>query len=247
MGLFDNVNKTATVNINQTNNAPTTGFGSQDEHIERTLSSVEANKLIRNTYMLLSATLLFTAAMAGVAMITNMAPMHWLMVLGGYIGLLFLTSYLQNSAWGLLSVFALTGFMGLTLGPIISAYLTMFSNGALLVMMAFGSTATIFLGLSGYALASRKDFSFLGGFLFAGILIAFLAGIGAIVFKLPGLSLAVSAMFVLLMSGLILYQTSDMVHGRETNYIMATVTLYVTIYNLFLSLLQLFGAFMGEK
>ena len=247
MGLFDNVNKTATVNINQTNNAPTTGFGSQDEHIERTLSSVEANKLIRNTYMLLSATLLFTAAMAGVAMVTKMAPMNFIVVLVGYFGLFFLTHKLQNSAWGLLSVFALTGFMGLTLGPIISAYLTMFSNGALLVMMAFGSTATIFLGLSGYALASRKDFSFLGGFLFAGILIAFLAGIGAIVFKLPGLSLAVSAMFVLLMSGLILYQTSDMVHGRETNYIMATVTLYVTIYNLFLSLLQLFGAFMGEK
>jgi modulator of FtsH protease len=123
----------------------------------------------------------------------------------------------------------------------------MFSNGAMLVMMAFGSTATIFLGLSGYALASRKDFSFIGGFLFVGILVAFLAGIGAIVFNLPGLSLAVSGMFVLLMSGLILYQTSDMIHGRETNYIMATVTLYVSIYNLFLSLLHLFGAFMGEE
>ncbi len=177
----------------------------------------------------------------------EMPPLKWYIVLIGYLGLLFLTSYLQNSIWGLVSVFALTGFMGLTLGPVLSAYLTIFSNGSELIMMAFGSTAFIFLGLSGYALTSRKDFSFMGGFLVAGILIAFLAGIGAIIFQLPGLSLAVSAMFVLLMSGLILYQTSEMVHGHETNYIMATVTLYVTIYNLFISLLHLFGAFMGEK
>jgi modulator of FtsH protease len=192
-------------------------------------------------------TLLFTAVTAGIAMMISMPRLPWYIVLVGYIGLLFLTHKLQNSIWGLAAIFALTGFMGLTLGPIISLYLTMFSNGAQLVMMAFGSTAAIFLGLSGYALASRKDFSFLGGFLFVGILVAFLAGIGAIVFQLPGLSLAVSAMFVLLMSGLILYQTSDMVHGRETNYIVATVTLYVSIYNLFLSLLQLFGFFMGEN
>ncbi|KHD09041.1 membrane protein [Candidatus Thiomargarita nelsonii] len=209
------------------------------------MSTTEANKLIRNTYILLSMTLLFTAFTAYIAMVTEMPRMHFVVVLVGYFGLLFLTAKLQNSVWGIASIFALTGFMGLTLGPIISMYLTMFSNGSELVMMAFGSTAIIFLGLSGYVLASRKDFSFLGGFLFVGILVAFLAGIGAIVFNMPGLHLAVSAMFVLLMSGLILYQTSDMVHGRETNYIMATVTLYVTIYNLFLSLLQLFGL-MGE-
>jgi len=251
MGLFDNVNQKVTVSDSHqgAQNFQNTTFGNQDEQVfeQAPLSNVEANKLIRNTYMLLSMTLLFSAATAGIAMVMNMPPMHWLVVLGGYLGLLFLTQWLQNSVWGLAGVFALTGFMGLTLGPIISAYLTMFSNGSQLVMMAFGSTAVIFLGLSGYALASRKDFSFLGGFLFAGILVAFLAGIGAIVFNLPGLSLAVSAMFVLLMCGLILYQTSDMVHGRETNYIMATVTLYVSIYNLFLSLLHLFGAFMGEK
>ncbi|EDN67584.1 conserved hypothetical protein [Beggiatoa sp. PS] len=211
------------------------------------MSSAEANKLIRNTYTLLSLTLFFTAITAGVAMVMEFKPLPWYYVLGGYFGLLFLTSWLKNSIWGLFSVFALTGFMGLTLGPILHVYLEAYLNGLELIMMAFGSTATIFLGLSGYALASRKDFSFLGGFLFVGILVAFLAGIGAIVFELPGLSLAVSAMFVLLMSGLILYQTSDMVHGRETNYIMATVTLYVTIYNLFLSLLQLFAAFGGER
>jgi modulator of FtsH protease len=251
MSLFDNVNKNATVNANAnrgSQNVQSVPFGNSNESVfeQQPLSGVEANKLIRNTYMLLSMTLFFSAFTAGIAMVTNMPPLGLIITLVGYFGLLFLTSYLQNSAWGLVSVFALTGFMGLTLGPIISAYLTMFSNGSQLVMMAFGSTAAIFLGLSGYALTSRKDFSFLGGFIFAGILVAFLAGIGAIIFNLPGLSLAVSAMFVLLMCGLILYQTSDMVHGRETNYIMATVTLYVSIYNLFLSLLQLFGAFMGE-
>ncbi|MCK5717316.1 MAG: Bax inhibitor-1/YccA family protein [Thiomargarita sp.] len=243
MSLFKK-NETKNNAVDQRSGADSITFLSPDVPVERSTS--EINALIRNTYILLSMTLFFSAIMAGVAMMSNMQPMHWMIVIGGYFGLLFLTSYLQNSVWGIAAVFALTGFMGLTLGPIISAYLTIFSNGAELVMMAFGSTATIFLGLSGYALASRKDFSFIGGFLFAGILIAFLAGIGAVVFNLPGLSLAVSAMFVLLMAGLILYQTSDMVHGRETNYIMATVTLYVTIYNLFLSLLHLFGFFMGE-
>jgi len=250
MSLFNNTNKNVSMgNVNKgARNAQSIPFGSEQTFDEPApLSTTEANKLIRNTYMLLSMTLLFTAVMAGVAMMIEMPRLPWYIVLVGYIGLLFLTHILQNSIWGLAAIFALTGFMGLTLGPIISMYLSVFSNGAELVMMAFGSTAAIFLGLSGYALASRKDFSFLGGFLFVGILVAFLAGIGAIVFQLPGLSLAVSAMFVLLMSGLILYQTSDMVHGRETNYIMATVTLYVSIYNLFLSLLHLFGALMGEK
>lgn len=235
MGLFDNMNK----------NAQTVGYSNQDAFEQQALSSAEANKLIRNTYTLLSMTLFFTAITAGIAMVMKMPPLGLIITLVGYFGLLFLTSKLQNSIWGLASVFALTGFMGLTLGPILSMYLTKFSNGSELIMMAFGSTAAIFLGLSGYALTTRKDFSFLGGFLFVGILVAFLAGIGAMVFNIPGLQLAVSAVFVLLMSGLILYQTSDMVHGRETNYIMATVTLYVSIFNLFISLLQLFGL-MGE-
>jgi modulator of FtsH protease len=213
---------------------------------QRKESALETNKLIRNTYILLSLTLLFTAFTAGVSMFLNLPHPGLLLTLVGYFGLLFLTTKLQNSVWGLLSVFALTGFMGLTLGPIISAYLTFFKNGAELVMLAFGSTAVIFLGLSGYALTTRKDFSFMGGFLFTGILVAFLAGLGAAIFNIPALSLGVSAMFVLLMAGVILYQTSDMVHGRETNYIMATVTLYVSIYNLFVSLLQLLGFGFGE-
>jgi len=209
--------------------------------------TLETNKLIRNTYTLLSLTLLFSALMAGVAMATNSPPLNPFLVLGGYFGLLFLTNALRNSAWGLAAVFALTGFMGFTLGPIIGFYVTAVGNGSQLVMMALGATGAIFLGLSGYALTSRKDFSFMGGFLFAGILVAFLAGLGAMFFSMPGLSLAVSAMFVLLMCGLILYQTSSMVHGGETNYIMATVTLYVSIYNLFLRLLQLLMAFFGEE
>ena len=209
-------------------------------------STLATNKLIKNTYMLLSMTLLFSALTAGIAVATNMPFMGPLITLGGYFGLLFLTTSLRNSAWGLLSIFALTGFMGLTLGPLINVYLTSFSNGSQLVMMAMGGTGAIFIGLSAYALTTRKDFSFLGGYLMVGILVAFLAGIGALVFHIPALSLAISAVFILLMSGLILYQTSEMVHGGETNYIMATITLYVAIYNLFTSLLHILGAFAGE-
>ncbi|MDZ7737048.1 MAG: Bax inhibitor-1/YccA family protein [Gammaproteobacteria bacterium] len=210
-------------------------------------SVLATNKLIRNTYMLLSMTLLFSAVTAGISMVLNLPHPGLVITLVGYFGLLFLTNYLRNSVWGLFSIFALTGFMGLTLGPILSMYLTAFSNGSQLIMMALGGTGAIFVGLSAYALTTKKDFSFMGGFLMAGILVAFLAGIGAAIFSLPGLSLGVSAMFVLLMSGLILYETSNIIHGGETNYIMATVTLYVSIYNLFLSLLHLLAAFAGER
>ncbi|MCH7696805.1 MAG: Bax inhibitor-1/YccA family protein [Proteobacteria bacterium] len=209
-------------------------------------SALIINKLIRNTYILLSLTLLFSAFSAGISMAFNFPYMGALVTLGGYFGLLFLTSSLRNSAWGILSVFALTGFMGLTLGPMISAYIHTFSNGSELVMTALGGTGAIFLGLSGYALTTRKDFSFMGGFIMVGVLVAFLAGIGALIFSIPALALAVSAMFILLMSGFILYQTSAMVHGGETNYIMATVALYITIFNLFTSLLHLLGAFAGK-
>ncbi|MGB5306131.1 MAG: Bax inhibitor-1/YccA family protein [Gammaproteobacteria bacterium] len=208
-------------------------------------SVLATNKVIRNTYTLLSMTLLFSALCAAVAVQLNMPPLGFIITLVGYFGLLFLTAKFRNSGLGLAFVFALTGFMGLTLGPIISAYLSL-PNGHQLVMTAMGGTGVIFLGLSGYALTTRKDFSFIGGFLFVGILVAFLAGIASLFLSMPGLSLAVSAMFVLLMSGLILYQTSQLVHGGETNYIMATVTLYVSIYNLFTSLLHLLGAFGGD-
>ena len=208
-------------------------------------SVLATNKVLRNTYTLLSMTLLFSALCAGIAVMTNMPPLGIIVTLAGYFGLLFLTTRFRNSGLGLLFVFALTGFMGLTLGPILNMYLSL-PNGEQIIMTAMGGTGVIFLGLSGYALTTRKDFSFIGGFLMVGILVAFLAGIASMFLSMPGLSLAVSAMFVLLMSGLILYQTSQIIHGGETNYIMATVTLYVSIYNLFVSLLQLLGAFGDE-
>ena len=201
---------------------------------------LDTNKVVRNTYMLLSMTLLFSALTAGVSMALNLPHPGLLLTLGGYFGLLFATSKFRNSSLGLAFVFALTGFMGYTLGPILNAYLAL-PNGGQVVMTAMGATGAIFLGLSGYALTTRKDFSFMGGFLMVGILVAFLAGLGPVFFEMPGLSLAVSAMFVLLMSGLILYETSSIIHGGETNYIMATVTLYVSIFNLFTSLLHLLG------
>ncbi len=204
------------------------------------------NKVLRNTYALLSLTLLFSAAVAGISMALNLPHPGLIISLAGYFGLLFLTSKFRNSAVGLLCVFALTGFMGYTLGPILNHYLSL-PNGASVVMTALGGTGAIFLGLSAYVLTTRKDFSFMGGFLMVGILVAFLGGLGAFFFEMPLLSLAVSGMFVLLMSGLILYETSNIIHGGETNYIMATVTLYVSIYNLFLSLLQLLGVFSGEE
>ena len=214
--------------------------------ITRTQPSVLAtNKVIRNTYILLSLTLVFSAVTAGLSMALNLPSPGVVLTLVGYFGLLFLTTRFRNSALGLVFVFALTGFMGYTLGPILNVY-TSLPNGNQLVMTALGATGVIFLSLSGYALTSRKDFSFMGAFLMVGILVAFLAGLAAMFFTMPGLSLAVSAMFVLLMSGLILYETSQIIHGGETNYIMATISLYVSIYNLFLSLLQLLGAFSGD-
>ncbi len=216
-----------------------------------TLSANEAsilagNKLLKNTYLLLSMTLLFSAVTAGAAMTLDLPHPGFMITLVGYFGLLFLTTKFRNSAWGLVFVFALTGFMGMTLGPILNLYIKAFSNGHELILMALGGTGVIFLGLSGYALTTKKDFSFMGGFLMVGILVAFLAGIGAMVFAIPALSLAVSAMFVLLMSGMILWQTSDMIHGGETNYIMATISLYVSIFNLFTSLLQILGVIGGD-
>ena len=209
-------------------------------------STFATNKVIRNTYSLLSMTLMFSAVTAGASMALNLPHPGLILTLVGYFGLLFLTSKFRDTGLGLAFVFALTGFMGYTLGPILNAYMGM-ANGSQIVTTAMAGTGAIFLGLSGYALTSRKDFSFMGGFLVTGILVAFLAGLGAMIFDMPGLSLAVSAMFVLLMSGLILYETSNIIHGGETNYIMATVTLYVSIFNLFTSLLHLLGFMSGDE
>ena len=202
--------------------------------------ALATNRVIRNTYLLLAMTLAFSALVAGVSMALKLTHPGILMTLLGYFGLLFAITRFRDSGLGVVLVFALTGFMGYTLGPIISHYLSL-PNGGQTVMLAMGGTAAIFLGLSGYALTTQKNFSFLGGFLMVGILLAFLAGLAAIFFDIPALSLTVSAAFVLLMSGLILYETSNIINGGETNYVMATVSLFVSIFNLFTSLLHLLG------
>ncbi len=208
-------------------------------------SVLATNKVIRNTYMLLSMTLAFSAVVAATSVALKLPHPGIILTLIGFFGLLFAVHKLKDSGWGIAAVFAMTGFMGYTLGPVISRYLGL-PNGGEIVMQAMGGTAAIFIGLSAYAVTTKKDFSFMGGFLMVGILLAFLAGLGAIFFQIPALSLTVSAAFVLLMSGLILYETSNIIHGGETNYVLATVTLFVSIFNLFTSLLQLLGFMNGD-
>ncbi len=208
-------------------------------------SVLATNKVIRNTYMLLSMTLAFSAVTAAASVALKLPHPGIILTLIGFFGLLFAVHKLKDSGWGILAVFAMTGFMGYTLGPVISRYLGL-PNGGEIVMQAMGGTAAIFIGLSAYAVTTKKDFSFMGGFLMVGILLAFLAGLGAIFFQIPALSLTVSAAFVLLMSGLILYETSNIIHGGETNYVLATVTLFVSIFNLFTSLLHLLGFMNGD-
>ena len=210
-------------------------------------SSVVVNRVLRNTYILLSMTLLFCAGVAAVSATMNWPYPGVVISMVGFFGLLYLTSALRNSVWGIVSVFALTGFEGFTLGPFISFYVTIVPNGHQIVMTAVGGTGLIFLGLSAYALTTRKNFAFLGGMLFAGILAAFLMALVGLIFKLPMLLIAVCGMLIILASGLILYKTSAIVHGGETNYIMATVTLFVSIYNLFVSLIVILGIFGGRE
>jgi modulator of FtsH protease len=207
---------------------------------------IQTNSVIRNTYILLSMTLVFSAVTAWFGMVTN-APSLGLLVLPVYFGLLFLTQTLRNSVWGVVSTFAFTGFMGYTLGPILNYTIQGFSNGSQIVMASLGLTGLIFLALSGYALTTRKDFSYLGGFLFVAAVVGMVASIAGLFFHVALLHLAVSALFVLVASGLILFETSLIINGGERNYIMATVSLYVSIYNLFISLLQLLSAFAGRR
>lgn len=209
-------------------------------------SALATNKVLRNTYLLLGMTLLFSSAMAAFALVTNAPPLGVLITIVGMYGLLFLTQSLRNSPLGLVSIFAFTGFLGYTIGPVLNYYISTFSNGSQIVMTALGATGIIFFGLSGYAMTTRKDFSYLNGFLFVGVMVALLAMLASIFFAIPGLHLAVSALFVLISSGLILFQTSMIVNGGERNYISATITLFVSIYNLFLSLLHLLSAFSGR-
>ena len=211
------------------------------------IKSFTVNKVLRDTYRLLSATLLFSAVVAGASIALRLPAPGLLLTLAGYFGLLFLTYRMRNSGWGLVSVFALTGFMGYTLGPVIGHYLGL-ANGPQLVATTMGVTALTFVGLSWYARsANAVNTANWGSFLMIGILTAFGMGLAAFFFQLPALSLAVSAVFVLLMSGLIMFETQNIVRGGETNYILATVTLFVSIYNLFSSLLHIFGFLGGEE
>jgi modulator of FtsH protease len=221
-------------------------MSSQMQFSQTASSAVELasiNKVLRNTYALLALTLLFSGVTASLAVYFNMPPLGLLLTLGGYFGLLFLTHKTQNSAAGLLSVFALTGFMGLTLGPLLSVY---WAGAPAIVLKAAVTTATVFVGLSAYAVFSKRDFSFLRSFLVVGIIVGFVMAIIAFFMVSSALSLAVSAMFVLLMSGLILYETNNIMKGGETNYIMATVSLFVAIFNLFTSLMHLLGVGQSE-
>ncbi|WP_156919307.1 Bax inhibitor-1/YccA family protein [Azovibrio restrictus] len=208
-------------------------------------ASAESRKVLRNTYMLLAMTLAFSGVVAGVSAALGLPHPGLILTLVGYFGLLFAVTKFRDSALGVGLVFALTGFMGYTLGPIIGRYLAL-PNGGDIVTMAMAGTAVIFFSMSAIALTSKRDFSFLGNFLMVGIIVAFLAGLAAVFFQIPVLSLVVSAAFVLLMSGLILYETNAILQGGETNYVMATVSLYVSIYNLFTSLLHLLGVFGGD-
>ena len=200
----------------------------------------QAQRVLRNTYALLSMTLLFSAAVAAAGVAFKLPAPGLVITLVGYFGLLFAVHKLQNSGWALPAVFGLTGFMGYTLGPVLAKTLAL-PGGAQTIVLALAATGATFLALSAYVINSKRDFSFMGGFLFAGMVIAILAGLGAMFFQIPALGLAVSAMVALLSAGLILFETSRIVNGGETNYVLATVGLYVSIFNLFTSLLSLFG------
>ncbi|WEK32865.1 MAG: Bax inhibitor-1/YccA family protein [Candidatus Pseudomonas phytovorans] len=209
-------------------------------HHGQQVEQQEISKVLRNTYSLLALTLAFSGVMAFVAQQMHVGYPNVFVVLIGFYGLFFLTNKLRDSAWGLVSTFALTGFMGFILGPILNRYLGM-AGGAEVVSSAFAMTALVFGGLSAYVLITRKDMSFLSGFITAGFFVLLGAVVASFFFQISGLQLAISAGFVLFSSVCILFQTSAIIQGGERNYIMATISLYVSIYNLFVSLLQLFG------
>ncbi|MFT5484626.1 MAG: modulator of FtsH protease [Halieaceae bacterium] len=203
-------------------------------------SALATNKVLRNTYMLLSMTLVWSAMTAGIAMAMNIGPGAGMMMMLVSFGLLFVVHRTADSSKGIIAIFAFTGLLGASLGPMLNHYMAM-PNGPALVMQALAGTAVVFFGLSGYALTTRKDFSYMGGFLMVGLLVAVVASIANIFLGIPALSLTISAAIVFIMSGLILFDTSRIINGGETNYIRATVSLYLSIYNLFIHLLHILG------
>jgi len=218
-----------------------------DTMVTRThLDTAATNKVLKNTYILLSATLAFSAIMAAVSMSMAVPPMAYLIsVIGAMVLGMFVLPRTANSAKGIGVIFLITGMLGFGLGAILTMYLAL-PKGPEIIATAFGGTGIIFLGLSGYALTSKKDFSFMGGFLFAGMMVLVLAMLANIFFALPALSLAISAGVIMVMSGFILFDTSRIIKGGETNYIMATFGLYLSIFNIFIHLLSILGIMSGD-
>ena len=208
-------------------------------------SMVNTNKVLKNTYMLLGMTLLFSAVTAGISMAVGLPQGAALVLMLVGFGLLFVVNKMADTSKGLLAIFAFTGVMGASIGPMLNFYLSM-PGGPALVMQALAGTAIVFFGLSAYALTTRKDFSFMGGFLMVGLIVAVVAMIANIFLAIPALSLTISAAVIMIMSGLILFDTSRIIHGGETNYIRATVGLYLNIYNLFVHMLSLLTALGGD-
>jgi len=213
--------------------------------VSETQNTVAINSVLRNTYMLLGLTIVFSAIVAGFAMATNAPYPNLIVMLVGFYGLLFAIHKTQNSGWGLALTFVFTGFLGYTLGPIFNMLLSI-PGGQSIMTMALGMTGLTFLSLSAYAVISQKDFSFLSGFLMAGFWVILISVVANIFLQMPILSLAISGFFVLFSSAMILWQTGQIVNGGERNYIMATITLYVSIYNLLLSLINILTAFSGD-
>lgn len=210
-------------------------------------SILATNKVLKNTYLLLSMTLLFSAATAGISMTLNLPQGAALILMLVSFGLLFWVNAAANSPTGIVAIFAFTGCLGASLGPMLNFYVSAISNGPMLIMQALGGTALIFLSLSGYVLTTRKDFSFMRGFLFTGLIVMIVAMLANLFLQIPALSLAISSAVIVIMSGLILFDTSRIIHGGETNYIRATVSLYLDIYNIFIHLLSLLAALSGNR
>ncbi len=210
------------------------------------VSAEVKNKVLRNTYKLLAMTLFFSGAMAAVSMAIALPPITSIIAtIGALVLVWFVLPKTANSSAGIFVVFGFTGLLGLGLGPMLTQYMAI-PNGSQIIMTAMGGTGAIFLGLSGYALMTKKDFSFLGGMLFAGVIVILIAALANIFLQIPALSLAISGVVILIMSGFILFDTSRIVNGGETNYIMATAGLYLSIYNIFVSLLHILGVFSND-
>ena len=207
-------------------------------------SLLSTHKVLRNTYFLLGLTMAFSAVVAYISMSLNLPYPNLIMLLVGFYGLLFVTNRLANSAWGILAAFAFTGFMGYTIGPILNMYVARGMED--LIMLAFAGTAIVFFACSAYVLTTKKDMSFLSTAIFSLFIVLLLGIVASFFFQIPALAVGISALFVVFSTMTILYETSNIIYGGETNYIRATVSIYVSIYNLFISLLRLLSIFSSD-